>query len=130
MIIGLYIENMLYSTEDGEPLRILNYTGEQYLYCIAIAVCNHGVLYFYIVAFQNDRSGFISLLAYIGLLYAFLLDIFYFHESFNALFLFGIITIFVINIALIFSKIRKPASLLSTISSTEVPTEEVTTEPV
>lgn len=129
MIIGLYIENMLYSSGDAEPLRILNYTREQYLYCIGIAVCNHGVLYFYIVAFQNDRSGFISLLAYIGLLYAFLLDVFYFHESFNALLLFGIITIFVINMALIFSKIRKPASLMSSISTTEVTTEDISTEP-
>lgn len=76
---------------------------------MGIAVANHGALYFAIVAFQNEKSGFISLLAYIGLLYAFLLDIFFFHESFNALLLFGIIIVFVVNMALIFSKLNSPA---------------------
>lgn len=109
MIIGLLIENSLSSSDD--PFRILNYTSEQYLYCIGIALSNHGALYFAIVAFQNERSGFISLLAYIGLVYAFLIDIFLFNESFNALLLIGIITIFIINMALIFTKMCKQSDI-------------------
>ena len=76
---------------------------------MGIAVANHGALYFAIVAFQNEKSGFISLLAYIGLVYAILLDIFFFHESFDALLLVGIIIVFVVNMTLIITKLNAPA---------------------
>ena len=98
MLTGLLIENAI----TGGPLRILNYSKEQYLIGFGNGVLNVGVLFFKIIAYQNERSGFITLLGYIGLIYAFLGDIFIFDETFETMELIGIITILLINLALVF----------------------------
>ena len=67
MTTGLLIENII----TGGPLRILNYNKEQCLFALGSGALNIGGLFFKIVAYQNERSGFITLLGYIGLIYAF-----------------------------------------------------------
>ena len=66
-------------------------------------------LLFKIVGYQNERAGFVTLLAYIGLIYAFLGDIFIFDESFGAMELIGVMIIFTLNMALICSKMTLAA---------------------
>ena len=53
------------------------------------------------MAYQNERSGLITLIGYIGLVYAFLGDTFIFDESFVALEIVGVLIILVMNIFLI-----------------------------
>ena len=100
MTVGLLIENWV----AGGPLRIVHYTSEQYGYGFACGVLNVLALIFKIVAYQNERSGFVTLLGYIGLIYAFLGDTFIFNVSFGAMELIGVLIIFVLNMSLIFSK--------------------------
>ena len=56
------------------------------------------------IAMQNERSGFITLLGYIGLVYAFLGDILIFNEKFAWLGLLGISIILLLNISLVVDK--------------------------
>ena len=56
------------------------------------------------IAMQSERSGFVTMLGYIGLVYAFFGDIFIFHESFAGLELVGVILILVINLSLVWSR--------------------------
>ena len=59
------------------------------------------------VALQNERSGFITLLGYIGLVYAFLGDIFIFNDKLSWMEFIGIVIILSLNVTLIVTKLRK-----------------------
>ena len=60
-----------------------------------------------ILAFQNERSGFITLICYIEIVYAFLGDLVFFHELPVPLEIVGVCTIFIINLIVVFSKWEK-----------------------
>ena len=102
MTTGLLIEKFI----SGEPLRILNYDAEQYMYGLLLGALNMAGLLAKIVAYQNERSGFITMLAYVGLFYAVLGDHFIFHAEFSLLMLLGILVILTLNIALVCLKIK------------------------
>ena len=72
------------------------YTGEQFGYLFATGLSSAVSLSCATIAFQNDKSTTVSLLAYIELVYAFACDILMFGASFSALELVGtgIITFF------------------------------------
>ena len=59
------------------------------------------------IAFQNDKSATVSLLAYIALVYAFLADIFIFKASFVKLELAGAFVITFFNLVTIIYKTKK-----------------------
>lgn len=80
------------------------------MYGFAAGFINILALLFKIIAFQNERSGFVTLLAYVGLIYAFLGDIFFFKETFGAMELIGVLIIFAFNLVLILSKMSTPNS--------------------
>ena len=67
---------------------------------------NFGTLSAQTIAMQNERPGFIALLAYIGLVYAFLGDTFIFHESFNSIEVMGLTIILIMTLTLIASKMK------------------------
>lgn len=102
MVIGLTVEKLI----SGEPLRIINYDAEQYLYGFLVAVLNIATLLFKIVAYQSEKSGLITLLAYVGVVYAFLGDTFIFDLDFSNLQLLGILIILAFNIALVAARIK------------------------
>ena len=77
------------------------------MYAIGCALVNVMALLFKIVAYQNERSGFVTILAYIGLIYGFFGDTFIFKERFGALELIGVIVILVLNLALVCSKMQQ-----------------------
>ena len=97
LIIGLLVEKSI----TGEPLRIANYDAEQYMYGFIVGALNMITLVFKIVAYKNERSGFVSMLAYVGLVYAGLGDHFIFEEQFSLLMLLGISVILTLNISLV-----------------------------
>ena len=88
----------------GEPLRFWAYNGEQLGYSLLLSLVNFIGLNCQTIALQNERSGFITLLGYIGLVYAFLGDIFIFNEKLAWLELVGIAIVLVLNISLIVRK--------------------------
>ena len=76
MTVGLIVESLI----TGEPFRIVNYNAEQYFYGFVVGALSTASILCKIVAFQNEKSGLITMLAYIGLVYAFLGDLFIFEE--------------------------------------------------
>ena len=88
----------------SQPIRLWAYNGEQWVWTIGLCTINFIGLNCSTIAMQNERSGFITLLGYIGLVYAFLGDIFIFNEKFYWIELLGIIIILILNISLIISK--------------------------
>ena len=91
----------------GDPLRITHYNGEQVMYGLLAGMLNILSLVFKIIAYQNERSGFITMLAYIGLVYAFLGDYFIFDEHFSLLAFLGLALILGLNIALVLKNAKK-----------------------
>ena len=77
MFTVLYIESQI----TGESVRLLNYTSEQYCWEFGVALINYLGLCFLTIASQNERSGFVSLLGYIGLVYAFIGDLLIFKDA-------------------------------------------------
>ena len=57
---------------------------------------------------QNERPGFVALLGYVGLVYAFLSDTLIFDETFNMINLGAISVILCLNLMLIINKIMGP----------------------
>ena len=56
---------------------------------------------------QNDSPAFVTLLAYIGLFYAFLGDTFIFHETLQGLEIIGIMLILGMNIWMVYDKLKE-----------------------
>jgi drug/metabolite transporter (DMT)-like permease len=77
----------------------------------SVSGLNFLALCFKMIAFQNEKSGLITILGYVGLLYAFLGDTFIFGEKFENLELVGVIVIFVMNLALIFTEYVAPVTI-------------------
>ena len=50
------------------------------------------------IAFQSDNSGFVSLIGYLGIVYAFIADIIIFSESFNWVELLAAIIIVIVTV--------------------------------
>ena len=59
------------------------------------------------IAFQSDSSGFISLVTYINIIYAFVADTVIFKESFSGWELTGALVIFVVTVGTSIYKLRE-----------------------
>ena len=93
-VVALFITALMVLVEawvNHHPLRFWDYTGEQFGFTFLLSCVNFIGLNCQTIALQNERSGFITLLGYIGLVYAFLGDIFIFHEKLVWLELLGIL---------------------------------------
>ena len=88
-----------------QPLRILHYTWGQYFASILPGILHNATTYCLTIAMQNERPGFVTLLGYIGLVYAFLGDTLIFKESLYMQELFGICIIFTLNITVVYEKL-------------------------
>ena len=90
-ILGIAIEA---AVKREEPLvRFFHFDRRVYWLMIAgMAFMNLGVNS-QTIAFQSDSSGFVALLVYIGVLYAYISDIVIFHEKFSWIELFAAIII-------------------------------------
>jgi drug/metabolite transporter (DMT)-like permease len=67
-----------------EPMRLLNYSGRHFGGMALAGVLDSVALIFWTIACQNERSGFILMIGYIGVVYAFFGDLFIFNLTFSA----------------------------------------------
>ena len=59
------------------------------------------------IAFQSDSSGFVSLIGYMSVLYAFLFDFFVFHEQISTVEICGALLILTVTIVVSVKKINE-----------------------
>lgn len=71
MLIGVLIDSLI----RGEAIRFWSYDGTQYMFICLISIINMIGLSSATIAMQNERSGFITLVGYIGFVYAFFGDL-------------------------------------------------------
>ena len=87
MLIWLVIEHLLGSSEtSGSSFRLFTLEpNPQIIGCIVVGFCNMVGLACKTIAYQNERPGFITLVGYIGLVYAFLCDTFFLKKPIGGL---------------------------------------------
>ena len=90
----------------SQPLHLLSYSVNQWGWMVVIGAINIFGLITITISMQNERSGFISLIGYVGLVYSFFGDWLIFREQLRELQIIGIGVIIVINVALVFSKMK------------------------
>ena len=88
----------------GNDFRI--YTWTQYGTILLCCVFDFIALNCQTVAFQSDSSGFVSLIGYMAVLYAFIVDYLVFHESISLVEICGAILILTVTILVSVKKIR------------------------
>ena len=89
------------SQRNGGELRIFTYTKDQYIASLGCSFINVVGMTCQTIALQNEKSGLITLLGYVSLVYAFMFDTLIFNETIFAQEGFGIGIIFVLNIILV-----------------------------
>ena len=104
-VAGVLIEACF--TEMPNGLRIFTYTGAVYGLMMAATLFDSLSVNAMTVAFQSDSSGFVALISYVSILYAFIADRLIFHESFSWLELVAAILILVITVLTSFYKLRQ-----------------------
>ena len=82
-------------------IRLWSYSASQYGWMLMITVLNFIGFCAQTIAAQNERSGFVTLLGYIGLVYSFLGDLLIFNEMPIALEVVGVALIFVNNLIVV-----------------------------
>ena len=60
-------------------MAILGYSLKQHGWLAMISIIHFLCISFNAIAAQNERSGFVTMISYIGIVYAFLGDLFIFH---------------------------------------------------
>lgn len=78
LVIGSYI--IIEAAVTGEGSTLTGYTGKEYGFLIGACLCDTACVFLATVAFQNDKSGFVSLLAYMSIFYVYTLDQFKFDK--------------------------------------------------
>lgn len=113
-IVAFLVTCMMIAGEclvNGSHVRLFSdYSATQFGWMFLVSVINYIGLNCNTIALQNERSGFITLLGYIGLVYAFLGDWLIFNEVLYLLEICGILVIVVMNIMLICTKWTNPTA--------------------
>ena len=78
-VLYILIEALL--NNSGGGLRIFSYTGRMYAICAISSALDNLCLYLFIIAFTADTSGFVSLLSYTRIVWAYLTDILIFDQE-------------------------------------------------
>jgi drug/metabolite transporter (DMT)-like permease len=88
-------------------LRILTYTKMQYLGLFIASFLNSGFNILYTVAFQNERTAFVMLVAYISVIFAFIGDVLIFKTSFGVFEIVGAVIVTICTCSIIVKSLRK-----------------------
>lgn len=97
----LVIESFL----NGEPLRFIHVTWEQ-LFIMAVASSFNTVgIISHTISLQNEKSGFITAIGYVSLVYAFAGDLLIFGQNFSIQEVIGVAIIVAAILCLIFSSV-------------------------
>ena len=78
-VLGVYI--LIEAAITGNGFRFAAYTGNMYGLAEIGAICNVACMFCYIISFQSDSSGFVALLSYLRIGYAYACDQLIFHEK-------------------------------------------------
>ena len=77
--LGVYI--LIEAAITGNGFRFAAYTSSMYGLAEIGAICNVACMFCYIISFQSDSSGFVALLSYLRIGYAYACDQLIFHEK-------------------------------------------------
>ena len=92
---------------DQSKLRILQLEWNQLSWCVLAGCINVVGLACKTTAYANERPGLITMVGYIGLVYAISVDVLIFKESFTVLEIVGVALILIANVTVICSKQQK-----------------------
>ena len=93
--------------KDGSGIRLFHYDKDVYLLMLGATLFDSLTVNSVTIAYQSDSSGFVALISYVGILYAFASDQIIFHESFTILELLAAIVILVVTVCMSVYKIRE-----------------------
>jgi drug/metabolite transporter (DMT)-like permease len=82
-VIALTLVLVIESLLNGEPLRFINVTWEQLLVMAVASSFNTVGIISHTISLQNEKSGFITAIGYVSLIYAFAGDVFIFGQTFS-----------------------------------------------
>lgn len=85
--------------------RFFHYSSEQYAYTFGVCVINAIALTSNTIATQCEKSGFVTMLGYLGVVYGFCGDIFIFNQQFSAQELVGAFIILSVMMFLLLSQL-------------------------
>lgn len=86
---------------------LFNYSATVYWLIFGAAIADTLGVYSMTIAFQSDTSGFVSLISYINVIYAFLADYFIFKENFAWVELLAAVVILVVTVLTSIVKMRE-----------------------
>ena len=76
-LVGTYI--LIEAAITGNGFRFTEYSSRSYGFLLSAVLCDTLCLFMATIAFQNDSGGFVSLLLYMSIVYAYFFDQFLFH---------------------------------------------------
>lgn len=104
----IYIADAV-GSEEGIT-RIFKYNWHQLLMIVIMTLVVTAGTYLSVVAMQNERSGFVAMCTYAGLIYAFLYDHYLFEVQISLQQTLGIVALLLLNIAVIVYRLNDPKS--------------------
>ena len=103
VLFGAYITLEALVTGDG--YKFADYTGKQIGILICCTLIDAHNLFMMTIAFQYDSSGFVSLMSYMSIVYAYFFDHFMFHQTLNGISLGAALVIVLVAIGVAFYKL-------------------------
>ena len=88
-------------------MRFLNYSAEAWGMMALASVLNSFALSFQTIAMQNERPGFVTLVSYVGLVYAFIGDVLLFETKFSWVEVGCALVILALNLSVVVYNLRK-----------------------
>ena len=105
--IGISVDYVVCDAGTDNGLQLFNYSKEVYLLMAAATLGDTIAVNFVTMAFQSDSSSFVSLISYLGVIYAFIADCLIFNESFTWVELSAAIGILIITVLISIIKLRE-----------------------
>ena len=96
-----------WASADGNGIRLFHYDGRVYLMLLGASLFDCLMINSVTIAFQSDSSGFVSLISYLSILYAFAADSFIFQEAFSWLEVGSAIAILLVTVGVSAYKLRE-----------------------
>lgn len=91
----------------NEPMRILNvYSSDQILFAIGVTLISLIGQVCATIANQNEKSGVITLIGYVGLIYNFMADKLIFHQQFAIVELASVLVLLALNVAVVINRLK------------------------
>ena len=85
--------------------RLTEYTARQYGIAVAASLCETLALCTVTMAYQKDSSGFVALISYMNIVYAYICDQIFFNEKLNSIELVGALVILIVALGVGFYKL-------------------------